>query len=173
MSHSSRGSYMRGLCFPGNVFLRARDKDANCRLRDSCAVSGTRREHDNPANSGPFASRREISAICGLPGGPRRIRTCNQTVTEHGSLSAAMSPPRATNRASPRTFLARRGLEAHRHRAASVDGTRTARGQGGIDPEHANGGWDPHRAKGQTGTPASPGGCRGLKLLILADAEAH
>jgi hypothetical protein len=66
--------------FPGNVFLRARDKGPKCRPSDVCAVSETKREHRTPANPGPFASCREMSANLGLRGGAERTRTFDQTI---------------------------------------------------------------------------------------------
>jgi len=81
--------------FPGNVFLRARDKSPKKRPQRQLRFSETKRRHDNAANPGLFASRQEISAIGGLRGGPGRIRTSNQTVIAR-TMFAFEKPPKPT-----------------------------------------------------------------------------
>jgi hypothetical protein len=119
----------------GKRNFKARDESTETGAEIQLTYCRDRAASRNPANSGPFACLREISANLGLPGGPGRIRTSNQTVSPGRrscmgssvvpSVSAgkSSSPIPPSSRMGPE--LARMGPKSERMGPA---GTRTNSG---------------------------------------------
>jgi hypothetical protein len=79
--------------FPGNGFFEARDTVANRRPQQLLGRLRDQARAQKPANSRLFIRLQEISANLGLPGGPGRIRTSNQTVMSGGTKIACVDFP--------------------------------------------------------------------------------
>src|SRR5262245_33037774 len=80
VSHSNRVSGTRGLRFRETAFSTPETQLQIGLSNECCAVSETKSGRQSRAISGLFTHLQEISANLGLPGGPGRIRTSNQTV---------------------------------------------------------------------------------------------
>ena len=85
--------YLRRVSVAGKRNSEPRDNSAENACSVSLVSAETRTRAAEPANSGPFGSSQEISPNVGLPGGPGRTRTSNQTVMSGGIKVAAVDFP--------------------------------------------------------------------------------